>query len=207
MTEAVAAALESYVERGGTLVITARSGVKDEDSNVIAQPRPGLLARLAGCVVEEATHVNEPELTPNSFVIEGVEIGQTEFLEILRPTTGQVIAAWKEGYQAGQPAAVKNNLGRGTCIYIGTFLDTSAMDKLTPYLAGISGIKPLIPGLPANVEVSLRKSGSRKLWFLLNHNASPVQLSNLPAGDELISGQPCGSSFDLEPLGVAVIAQ
>ncbi|PYE30792.1 hypothetical protein C8J35_11455 [Rhizobium sp. PP-F2F-G38] len=36
------------------------------------------------------------------------------------------------------------------------------------FLGKLSGIQPLVPNLPANIEVTLREADGRKLLFLLN---------------------------------------
>jgi len=207
VTDEVAAALETFVENGGTLVITARSGIKNSDSHVISTTPPGLLARLAGCVVAEPTRVNEPAVFPNSFIINGVESQQSQFSEMLQPVSGEVVATWTKGHQAGKPAVVKNKFGRGTCIYIGTFLDAASSAQLLPYVAGIAGVKPIIKDLPENVEVSVRVKDAHKLCFLLNHGDKSVEISNIPEGIELISGKKTSGKLALEPCGVAVIRQ
>jgi beta-galactosidase GanA len=45
--------LMAYVEKGGAVIFTARSGVKDEFNTVVNMPLPGLLAELCGIEVEE----------------------------------------------------------------------------------------------------------------------------------------------------------
>jgi beta-galactosidase len=207
ITPETAVALEKFVERGGTLVITARSGVKNADSHVISQTPPGLLAKLSGCHVEEATAVNEPEETPNSFVLHGVEIRQGRFSEILQPTTGKVLATWTQGHRAGTPAVVENKVGKGICVYIGTMLDTAGAAQLGPHLASLAQVEPLIPELPKEIEVSVRVSEAGKLWFLLNHSDNPVLVSRVPPGKELLSGQEISAGLTIEPFDVAVIKQ
>ena len=207
VTDETASALEAFVENGGTLVITARSGIKNSDSHVISTTPPGLLARVSGCHVEEATRVNEPEATPNSFVIDGVEIRQGQFSEILQPTTGETIATWTTGHQAGKPAVIKNRLGRGTCIYIGTYPDETGASQLMPLIAGIAVVKPMVAELPENVEITQRTADSCTLWFLLNHSAEHVEITCAPQGIDLISGHKTSGNLALEPYGVSVIKQ
>ncbi|MGB8355137.1 MAG: beta-galactosidase [Chthoniobacteraceae bacterium] len=207
VTKEVAAALETFVEKGGTLVIAARTGIKNSDSHVISQTPPGLLARVSGCVVEEATRVNEPDAFPNSFTIDGVEVKQGAFSEMLQPTTGQVVATWANGHQAGKPAVVKNQFGSGTCIYIGTFLDETNIEQLLPHIAQVANVKPLIPGLPKGVEVTVRVTDTYKLWFLLNHSGKSEKISSMPQGIDLISGRETSGERILESCEVAVVKQ
>ncbi|MFN8565047.1 MAG: beta-galactosidase [Anaerolineae bacterium] len=53
VTEAIAANLRRYTAAGGVLLVTARSGVKDEANRVVDQPLPGLLSELCGVEVDE----------------------------------------------------------------------------------------------------------------------------------------------------------
>jgi beta-galactosidase len=46
MTPATTDPLRRYVEGGGTLLLTARSGSKDVNNHVVTSPAQGLLARL-----------------------------------------------------------------------------------------------------------------------------------------------------------------
>jgi len=53
VTAEIADNLARFVAGGGTLVLTARSGVKDDSNAVVDAPLPGLLAGLAGVHVVE----------------------------------------------------------------------------------------------------------------------------------------------------------
>ncbi len=57
--------LSTYVQLGGTLLMTARTGIKDIHGNMLAEAPPGPLRRLAGIRVSSATRVNYPDLFPN----------------------------------------------------------------------------------------------------------------------------------------------
>jgi beta-galactosidase len=50
--EAMAASLKDYVENGGTLVLTTRSGVKNLNNVCLPERLPNLLAELAGTDAE-----------------------------------------------------------------------------------------------------------------------------------------------------------
>nr|WP_234819580.1 MULTISPECIES: Beta-galactosidase C-terminal domain [Sinorhizobium] len=51
----------------------------------------------------------------------------------------------------------------------------------------------------------LREAENRKLLFLLNCDAEPVEVTSLPAGIELLSGDPVNEALRLQPYGCTVI--
>ena len=53
LPERLADSLRTFVEAGGTLLTTLRSGVKDEANAVVDMPLPGLLAELCGVTIED----------------------------------------------------------------------------------------------------------------------------------------------------------
>ncbi|WP_337441764.1 MULTISPECIES: Beta-galactosidase C-terminal domain [Sinorhizobium] len=55
------------------------------------------------------------------------------------------------------------------------------------------------------MEVVLREAENRKLLFLLNCDAEPVEVTSLPAGIELLSGDPVNEALRLQPYGCTVI--
>ncbi|NUP50280.1 MAG: beta-galactosidase [Catenulispora sp.] len=68
-----------------------------------------------------------------------------------------------------------------------------------------AGVGPVLPGLPAGVEVTCRRSDSHSYYFLLNHNDREVSLAAAPADavDLLTGGRPS----HLAAHGVAVLKQ
>ena len=61
VTDDSAENLKRYVRAGGTLILTQRTGVKDESNMVVNQRLPGLLAELCGMEVEEYRLSEQPD--------------------------------------------------------------------------------------------------------------------------------------------------
>ena len=53
LAENTAAALTQFVQNGGVLLVTPRSGARDESNTIVNQPLPGLLAEVCGVEVDE----------------------------------------------------------------------------------------------------------------------------------------------------------
>jgi beta-galactosidase len=206
--EALAQRLRSFVESGGCLIATARSGIRDRRNHALSCTLPGPLASLFGITVEEAGK------TSGSLCLQLADSAATVphggWYEILHPTTAEVFARWKLDSQAphaavGQPAASLNRVGQGIAFYLGTFLSDDNTASLFEAIAPLADLQPLAEADPF-VEIVCRQAADRSLLFVLNHYAEPKLVRRLPRGCDLITGHPIDRSFQLDPYGVAVIA-
>ncbi len=211
------AILEKYVRDGGVLVIGARTATKNFDNNVIAQTPPGCLAELAGARVVEYSKINRPDERPVTITIGESSVPAQLWYEVLEPATdAEVIGRLSDRFAAaggeavpgsltGKPVITSKKLGKGRVVYVGTYLMTQVVESLLPMLTELSGLKPLCPGAAPDVEVVVRESNEKQLWFVLNHSDKEVTLAEVPAGENLISGERCDGRLTLPRNAVAVI--
>ena len=66
LPETLAERLKTFTEAGGTLLVTLRSGVKDEANAVVNLPLPGLLAELCGVTIQDYDSLPESEVARGS---------------------------------------------------------------------------------------------------------------------------------------------
>jgi beta-galactosidase len=196
------------VQAGGTLVVSQRTGVKDEFNAVINQRLPGLLAEICGVEVEEydslSAHLqNEvaftiPELADPLCVPVGV------LCDILKPTSATVVARYRQEYYAGKPAITLNQFGAGRVLYVGAVGEAQLYDVLAKWLLETTHVQN-ISATPPGVEVSLRAAPDRNLYFVLNHTANmqTIHLENhyvaLPAR------QPIQGDLQLAPFDALIL--
>jgi beta-galactosidase len=172
ITEQVAENLTNYVKGGGILVVTPRTGVKDETNAAVNMPLPGLLAELCGVEVEEHDSLapgmrNELELKLPGLVL-AVPVAVGVWCDILHPTSATVVARYCNDYYAGKPAITLNRFGQGQVLYIGTFGDVWFYELIAYQLISWAGLRPLLDA-PQGIEVTERWQGSQRLLFILNH--------------------------------------
>jgi beta-galactosidase len=215
ITPEIATALTQFVTNGGHLVITARTGQRNANSQVISETFPGLLATLVGATVEGWTRVNEnaaqfihdPET--GSFEWDGLGIERSLWMETLEVNTARVVAKWTVGRFARTPAVTKNSVGKGSCWYVGTYLDETSASVFAEKLTREIGLSPLLPEatepVPDSIEVCVRESEHRKLLFVLNHAGEPVTIPQLPQGIDLLTNILTTPKHPLAPYGVMVI--
>jgi beta-galactosidase len=178
LTKKAAANLKRYVEGGGILFLTQRSGVKDESNAVVEQPFPGLLAEIAGVEVEVADSLAEGMSNSLEFCLPelGNERPQVDVInEVLRPNGARVVAHYTQDFYSGNPAITQNRFGKGQVIYAGAIGDAPLYTLMASWLLELSGIRSLVD-VPEGVEVSERWQGDKRLLFLLNHTVKSQRI-------------------------------
>ena len=172
VTEAIAENLKRYVQAGGTLIVTQRTGVKDESNTVVDQRLPGLLAELCGVEVEDYDSLSSHMQNSLAFTIpelmNAASVGVGVLCDILKPTSATVIARYMQDYYAGKPAITLNQFGKGKVIYVGAVGDEDLYNTLAGWLLKMTNIQPVF-ATSENIEVTERWQNDRRLLFLLNH--------------------------------------
>ncbi|MFP4105144.1 MAG: beta-galactosidase, partial [Phycisphaerae bacterium] len=209
MDEPLAVRLQQFVESGGTLMVTARSATKDRDNQVITQTPPGLIRELCGVTVEEFGKIESGSLS--------LKLGEQTLrsgggYEVLQLCGAQEAGRWLAPSDAapsaatGEPAVAINKVGRGTVIYVGTYLTEQNVSDLLGFALSFTTLTPMVDADQA-VEVTRRTDGRRKLLFLLNHYPTPRAVRNVPAGTDLLTDQPVEGELELPAYGVAVVEE
>ena len=167
-----------FVQGGGTLVLTFRSGVKEWDNSVTTLPLPGKLRELAGIEIQEYEPLLEidPDLHEGQMPLNGTAApfaGRTSsgtiWADILEPKSAQVLAKYGTKFYSGKAAVTSNRVGDGRVIYVGTHLARDFSDTLASWLLEQNGIsRPL--NLPEGVDLSTREKDGKKILFVMNFN-------------------------------------
>jgi beta-galactosidase len=182
LTDELAAHLQEYVRAGGTLVVTPRTGVKDDANIVVNQPLPGLLADVCGVIVEEydaLTHEISQALAFDTGPLAGQILPVQTWCDILKPRSAQVLARYTNDYYAGKPAVTRNNFGAGQAIYLGAIGTDSFYATILNWLLKQNNIQSDIEA-PMGVEITKRSQGNQSIHFVLNFTDS-AQRINLPS--------------------------
>jgi len=210
--------LKRFTEKGGTLVISYRSGVKEARNNMVVNNKlPGLLRELVGAEIEEYTtlgnspfgkpliEVNKEKDVEVKFMSSGLvsvrgKVGV--WADKLKPDTAKVIAVYQNGIFAEQPAITINKYGKGNVIYVGTSLSPYLQKVLAQWLVSETMIPSAI-NTPLGVEAIWR--GKKEVLYLLNHKNTEVKVSVNNCFKELISGREIINEVRLNPYGVKVL--
>lgn len=202
--ECLATKLQAFVHDGGLLLATARTATRERTNHVSAQTAPAFLQSLFGATVYEFGKSHEGGLAWES---DGKSVGKHPAYEILQPTTAQTLATWQTPAwhgSNGSLAVTSNAFGGGEAIYAGTFICEENAAWFAKLIAARCAIRPLGQA-PECVELRGRRSKEGTLVFVLNHGLESATATDLPGGNDLISGVPVTGSLTLPAFGVAVI--
>lgn len=199
--------LKLYVQNGGTLVGTFNTGLIDEHHIAPDDGIPHGLTDLFGLEVLEFDPL--PAGEENHLSIKG-QFAATHlhparhWCDIIEPKECQVLGTYAKEFYAGRPAITINNYGLGKAIYIGTMSHQYFYYDLVVWLRQVCNLFPLLK-VPDTVEVSMRQKDSTKIYFLLNHQNSPVRISFYKPMHDFLTGKTFSGNYDLPPHGVLVL--
>lgn len=119
---------QRWVEQGGRLVITFRSGVRDQGNRATINPLPSGLTTLCGVNVKEFMAVPPESYTawqrPGSRIAgRGGQHAYKLWAEVLEPTTADPLYTYADGMVAGETAIAVNFLGQGTVFTVGCWVE------------------------------------------------------------------------------------
>ena len=199
--------LKLFVQNGGTLIGTFNTGMVDEHHIVPDTGMPGNLTDLFGLEVEEfdplpadqENHLN----FKGEFHVSNLHPARM-WCDIIRPKECTVLAVYAKDFYAGKPAIAMNEYGLGKAIYVGTQSSQEFYYDLITWARGKCNIFPLLK-VPDTVEVSMRSGGEKNIYFLLNHQNSPVRLQFYKPTHDFLSGETITGKYDLPPHGVLVV--
>lgn len=210
----VAERLSTFVEAGGTLVLTYWSGIVDENDLCFLSGFPGSLRKLAGIWAEEIDAL-EPGVTNSVVWADGNPLGLSgdypafDLCDLIHTEGAAVLATYKTDFYAGHPALTANRFGQGAVYYMAARHDRHFLTGFYRALCASLNIRPLIDGeLPEAVSVCQRSSGDQDFVFVMNFSpySVEVQLDRQTYAD-LLSGEAVSGKLPLEPYGVRVLVK
>lgn len=206
LEDKTAANLRAFAESGGTLVITARSGVKDHYNAVVNMALPGLLADLCGVEVDEYDSPLSGQTRNVKFITDEVDgKGRAKiWCDILNVTSATVIAEYAQEFYAGRPVVVKNAVGQGQVIYVGTMGDSEFVNSIVQYAVSMARVNAPL-NTPEGVEATIRWQGGERLLFVLNHSDEVHNLNLDESYHDILSDTPQSGTIVLAPKQVMIL--
>ena len=164
LNEEIAKNLEHYVEAGGTLILTVRTGVKTWANTAVNTAWPGLARALAGVRVLEfdslpGGYANEVLFNNKTYTVKG-------FLEILELETASELAVYNQRFYKGAPAITVNKYGRGKAIYYGVMGNDDLLTGL--YEDTLKELNMVVRVFPEEIDVTYRTDGENTYMFVIN---------------------------------------
>ena len=179
--QSLVAKWKQYVENGGNLVLTCRTGQKDRDGHLFETQWAEPIYDLIGGKIDMY------DLLPNDRSAK-VKMGTNEYQwniwgDILEPNTGtETWAAYSDQFYAGKGAVTYRKLGKGSVTYIGVETNDSKLEKeVLKKVYSLAGLTT--KELPEGVIVHWRDG----FWIAMNYSSVDATI-DVPDKAKIIIG-------------------
>lgn len=187
--DGMAQALEAFVEKGGTLVLTYMSGIVGQSDNVHLGGYPGPLRRLAGVWVEEIDALAPEQF--NQVVMDSGESCKCGLVcELMHLEGAESLGTYGDDFYKGMPAVTRNSYGKGHVYYVGTHMEEAGLDNILDKAAAEAEVESVVSG-GEGLEIVCRKTKEgKKLYFVMNFREQERTLPACFAGQkDLLTGE------------------
>ena len=206
LTKETAMLLKAYVEQGGTLIMGARTGYKDEYGRCPMRPMPGYAADICNVRVEDFTWLG-PGDDEQYAIWDGEVIDAPIFNDILQPLEGtQVLATFKGNYYDGAPALVMQKVGAGKAYYFGAGFSSKTAAVFLRKLGFAEPYSEIIE-LPSTAELAVRSKDGKEYLFILNYMPHAVEVNIKKPLKDMFSGNTLDGKVSVEKYGVLVLTE
>jgi beta-galactosidase len=183
---------KKYAEKGGHLVLSCRTGLKDRNGHFPQAEWADAIIGLIGAKIPMNDMLGANMTAKVAF--DGQTYLWNNWGDILDPAAGtEVWATYADQFYAGKPAVVHRKLGKGTVTFIGTDTDDGKLEKdvLKKVYEKVGvGVKEM----PEGVIVNWRDG----FWVVVNYSSVDVKI-DIPTDAKIIFG-----TKELAPAGVVV---
>lgn len=195
---ALVAKWEKYVEAGGHLVLTTRTGQMDRNGHLWEGPWAAPIVNLIGANIDSYDNLptemeGHVKLGDQSFAW---HVWAENLVPMTKPNKGQpaeVWASYADDLYANKPAVIHRKLGKGSVTYVGVDSKDGALEfevmKKVYALAGIG-----VENYPPYFFTGWRNGA----YVAVNYTSETVK-ANIPAGAKILLG-----SQEVKPGGVVI---
>ena len=186
--------LRSFVEQGGTLVLTYWSGIVDENDLVFRGAAPHKLNDVVGLVSDEIDGLYDHEANQGIVNVEAAPIVQegngkltgfyfcSTLCDLISLQGAEAIMTYGNDFYAGKPALTRHYFGAGEAYYVASrFEQKFYRDFYFDVAAKLQLKKAVEVPLPYGVYATTRENADTEYLFLQNYNGVACEM---PALDE-----------------------
>ena len=172
--------------------------------------QPGLINEACGIRYAQFVIPNNVSLKNDPFKV-GPDNTVTTWMELITPTTANVLAWYNHPVWGNYAAVTQNNFGKGMATYVGCFTSKTLTEKIVGQVltkAGLWGSQQAI-SFPVIIKNCTSQQG-KNIHFIFNYSAATVTQKNIfKAGTELLSNTvvEADATFTLAPWDVKIIEE
>ena len=161
--------LNRYVENGGCLVATFKTGFANENVKVSHEVQPRILRNCLGVKYHQFTFPKKVMLGGD--IAEGTDNREAKvFMELLKLDSAEVLAYYDHYNWNGYAAVTRNHFAEGYAYYIGCMMDQELLKRILIKALEDAGIKNIVKEeFPVIVRKGINDFG-KSVWFYLNYS-------------------------------------
>ena len=210
-SDALLRKIADFAKGGGHVLLTPRSGFTDEFDTVRWTRMPGPLREACGFSYQEFSTLREP-LPLHADPFDAMADNRASvWADMILPETAKVLARYEHPFFGKYPAITRNEFGKGTVTYEGSFLSDALQQKVVRFVLEQARVDLGDATLPRPVRArqAVGRDG-KPVRFFLNFSAEPQTFRyGHRAGTELLGGKPVasGQQLTLGPWDLAVVRE
>ncbi len=200
--------LQHFVQEGGILAATFKTGFSNENLKVRHEVQPYLLHSCMGVRYHQFTLPKETGLT--GILTDGLERQKAEhFMELLIPEEAQILAAYDQENWKEYAAVTKNTYGRGKAYYIGCMFSRELLENVFLDALKEAGISAPREKFPVIVRKGFNDAGNEIQYYLNYSSGKQVVTYEGKNAKNLFTGERLekGDMLSLAPWDLAVLEE
>ncbi|MFV0342512.1 MAG: beta-galactosidase [Anaerocolumna sp.] len=186
--------MRTFVENGGTLIMTYWSGIVDENDRTFLGGTPYGIRDVLGLRFEEIDSLYENEsneMVPVMGTILDKKYSCSKLCELVKVDGATVLMTYGRDFYKGRPVLTRNEYKSGEAYYIGADGEQAFFDDLVTKIVDQKKLyKSINFEIPYGVAVSERTKNNSKYVFIQNYNEYEVTVDI--TGETVILGNTDG---------------
>lgn len=126
--------LNDYTKQGGHLIVTFKSAFANEYVKVSHAMQPNIINDCLGITYQQFTFPKNVKLKSDIFNVDDKEKNILNFMELLTPTTAEVLASYEHPVWGKYAAITGNTYGKGYAVYLGCMTSEKMLDEILKYV-------------------------------------------------------------------------
>jgi beta-galactosidase len=209
-SDALLKKISDFVENGGHVIMSVKSGFCDDNNVVRYTKAPGPLRKAAGFYYQEFSNIKSLSLRDDPFKVGNEKNKATDWAEFIIPETAKVLANYDDPFFGKYPAITENKFGKGSFIYEGCLVSDEIQSKIVSDKAkeiGMIGDNQLT--YPIVMRYGTNEQG-KTIRYFLNYSAKDQSvIYSFDKGTDLFTNKALkkGDGFVLKPWGLLIVEE
>jgi beta-galactosidase len=202
--------ISNFVENGGHVIMSVKSGFCDENSVVRHIKAPGPLRKACGFYYQEFSNLESCPLLNDPFKVGNEKNKASAWAEFLITETAKPLAMYDDAFFGKFPAITENKFGSGSLIYEGCLLTDEIQSRILNKKAleiGLIEKDQLV--YPVVVKNGINDQGKTIHYFLNYSNIEQSAVYSYNTGLNLFTNSSIkeGDKFILKPWDLLIVEE